>query len=380
MARSSHAYVRGNTRMFYEWLDELVPARFPEGPAIWICGDCHVGNLGPVANSAGRVDIQIRDFDQTVIGNPAHDLIRLGLSLATAVRSSDLPGVTTAKMIEEMVVGYSAAFQPRKSGDTVAVTPEAVQKALKNSLRRSWKHLAQERMNGNPAALPIGRTFWPLAVAERVAVTGLMQHPSLTHLVRQLRSRDDDASVDLLDVAYWRKGCSSLGLLRVAALLDVGPDPTAGESMCLIDIKEAVTAAAPRYRASAMPRNNAQRVVAGARHLSPHLGERMMAAQLLGRPVFVRELLPQDLKLDIERVQSKEVLDIARYLACVVGAAHARQMDGPQCTAWWKDLRKDRRRTLDAPSWLWTAVIELMSHHERGYLEHCRRYALGLSK
>jgi uncharacterized protein (DUF2252 family) len=26
--------------------------------------------------------IQIRDLDQTVIGNPAHDLIRLGLSLA----------------------------------------------------------------------------------------------------------------------------------------------------------------------------------------------------------------------------------------------------------------------------------------------------------
>ena len=59
---------------------------------------------------AGRVNIQIRDLDQTVIGNPVHDLIRLGLSLATAARSSDLPGVTTARMIEEMMIGY---FQPR---------------------------------------------------------------------------------------------------------------------------------------------------------------------------------------------------------------------------------------------------------------------------
>ncbi len=91
MARSAHAYVRGSTLKFYEWLDASADSKIPEGPAVWICGDCHVGNLGPVANRNGKVEIQIRDFDQTVIGNPAHDLIRLALSLAMAARSSDLP-------------------------------------------------------------------------------------------------------------------------------------------------------------------------------------------------------------------------------------------------------------------------------------------------
>jgi uncharacterized protein (DUF2252 family) len=91
MARSAHAYVRGNTSKFYEWLEGIEGHPLPEGPAIWICGDCHTGNLGPVADAQGRVEIQIRDLDQTVIGNPAHDLIRLGLSLATAARGSDLP-------------------------------------------------------------------------------------------------------------------------------------------------------------------------------------------------------------------------------------------------------------------------------------------------
>jgi len=51
------------------------------------------------------VKIEIRDLDQTVVGNPAHDLIRLGLSLATAIRGSDLPGVTTALMLEQMIDG-----------------------------------------------------------------------------------------------------------------------------------------------------------------------------------------------------------------------------------------------------------------------------------
>ena len=91
MAVSAHAYVRGNALKFYEWLGSLEEGALPEGPAIWICGDCHVGNLGPVANAEGKVEIEIRDLDQTVIGNPAHDLIRLALSLATAARGSDCP-------------------------------------------------------------------------------------------------------------------------------------------------------------------------------------------------------------------------------------------------------------------------------------------------
>ena len=111
MARSAHAYVRGNTQKFFEWLQVSDVEKVPRGPAVWICGDCHVGNLGPMANAEGHIDIQIRDLDQTVIGNPAHDLIRLGLSLATAARGSDLPGVTTAKMLENMMEGYEQAFR-----------------------------------------------------------------------------------------------------------------------------------------------------------------------------------------------------------------------------------------------------------------------------
>ena len=88
MAKSAHAYVRGSTTSFYQWLDQYGD-KLPAGPSVWICGDCHIGNLGPLADAKGRIDVQIRDLDQTVIGNPAHDIVRLGLSLASASRSSD---------------------------------------------------------------------------------------------------------------------------------------------------------------------------------------------------------------------------------------------------------------------------------------------------
>ncbi|AXC16078.1 hypothetical protein ACPOL_6870 (plasmid) [Acidisarcina polymorpha] len=68
MSESAHAYVRGNTLQFYQWLDLNSAQSVPEGPPVWICGDCHVGNVGPLADSEGKVEIQIRDLDQTVIG------------------------------------------------------------------------------------------------------------------------------------------------------------------------------------------------------------------------------------------------------------------------------------------------------------------------
>ena len=131
MARSAHAYVRGNTLKFYEWLESADRISLPSGPPIWICGDCHVGNLGPVANAKGRIAVQIRDLDQTVIGNPAHDLIRLGLSLATAARGSDLPGVTTAQMIEQMVEGYEQAIGTDDGTEDEVDRPRAVHVVMK---------------------------------------------------------------------------------------------------------------------------------------------------------------------------------------------------------------------------------------------------------
>ena len=107
----------GNTAHFYDWLRHLKRGNLPEGPPVWICGDCHVGNLGPLAHSDGRVEIQIRDLDQAVIGNPTHDLVRLGLSLASAARGSDLPGVTTARILEQIIEGYAAAMEPGQTGD-----------------------------------------------------------------------------------------------------------------------------------------------------------------------------------------------------------------------------------------------------------------------
>jgi uncharacterized protein (DUF2252 family) len=377
MASSPHAFVRGSTVKFYEWLEEGKAREVPEGPAVWICGDCHSGNLGPIADSEGRIEIQIRDLDQTVIGNPNHDLIRLALSLASAARGSALPGVATAQMLEHMMEGYENGLKvdPRRTRVEES-RPECIKVVMKRALGRTWKHLARERLEDTKPTIPLGKRFWPLTREEKRDLVALFELKAVRELITSLKGREANSSVEVLDAAYWMKGCSSLGRLRYAALLGLGRKHGKHDDYCLVDIKEAIPAAAPRSKDGKMPKDNAARVVEGARQLAPALGERMMAARFLDRSVFLRELLPQDLKLDIDQISHEEAVGAATFLAAVLGKAHGRQMNQPTRKRFLQDLKRRSSKRLDAPSWLWSSVVDLAGIHEVAYLEHCRQYAM----
>jgi uncharacterized protein (DUF2252 family) len=320
--------------------------------------------------------VQIRDVDQTVIGNPNHDLVRLALSLASAARGSDLPGITTAHMLEEMVIGYRGALLGRSSEQNDK--PKCIEVVMRKALSRTWKHLAQERLENVKPKIPLGDRFWPLSKAEQTSIAALFDREDVRALVTVIKARPNRAKIEVLDAAYWMKGCSSLGRLRFAVLLGVSHGKSKDDDFCLMDLKEAHPPAAPRSSHASMPRDNAARVVAGAKQLSPALGERMMATTLLGRPVVMRELMPQDLKLRIDTLSRGEAVHSARYLAEVVGRAHARQMDHATRREFSKSFARRSRGKLNAPHWLWSSVVELASAHEAAYLQHCREYALEL--
>ena len=369
MARSAHAFVRGNTADHYRWMAEL-GISLPEGPPVWICGDCHIGNLGPLADADGRIDIQIRDLDQTVIGNPAHDLVRLSLSLASAARGSDLPGMTTARMLHEVMRGYEAGVAELDDPARQPEEPNVVALVRREAIGRKWRHLARERLTDVKPSIPLGSKFWALSDDERWNIGLLLDTPHVKRFILSLSAKS--TQVELVDSAYWMKGCSSLGLLRYAALVHVSGDRRS--KLSLIDIKEAVPSVAPAS-GGVMPAQAGERVVAGARALAPNLGERMAAGELLGKPVFVRELLPADLKLEIEQFSRAEAIKAARYLSSVVGKAHGRQMAPDDRAAWITSLQKASATRAGQPSWLWTAVVALLIKHEEAYLEHCRAAA-----
>lgn len=370
MARSPEAYIRGTTRLFYEWLDRQ-SSSIPKGPAIWICGDCHLGNLGALADREGEVAVQIRDFDQTVIGNPAHDLVRLGLSLASAARDSDLPGVTTARMLDALIAGYDAASVGSETSTPQLRQPKDIRKLLKHSVQRRWRNLAMENFQSKHPVLPRDKRFWPLHRNERSAVMSLCGERELQEIVLG-PEKARAGKWKVLDAAYWIKGCSSLGHLRCAVLIRDGKHGP----ISLLDIKEAVRATAPSAPAPGMPRDDAERVVSGAKALSPNLGNRSMASVVIDKPVFIREITPQDMKIEINRLAGGPIQAIAHYLGGVLGHAHGRQMDNPAWRSWTTELGRARKEMPEAPSWLWSSVVDLLAIHDKAYLEHCRQFAL----
>jgi hypothetical protein len=55
-----------------------------------------------------------------------------------------------------------------------------------------------------------------------------------------------------------------------------------------------------------MPRNYAKRVVEGARKLSPFLGQSMLSGRFSGIPAVLWELLPQDLRVEMDQLTRDE--------------------------------------------------------------------------
>jgi uncharacterized protein (DUF2252 family) len=304
-------------------------------------------------------------------------LVRLALSLAMAARSSDLPGVVTARLVEELMAGYLGAFGAPDGRELEQSA--AVRFMVREALRRKWRHLQRERIWKN-SRFPLGERFLPLDAAERASLDGFLDRERIRQLVTAIECRDDRADIRVLDAAYWVKGCSSLGLWRCAALIQVIGHGQKRGGYSLLDVKEATQPLAPSIRPELIPVHAGERVVQGALALAPSLGKRMLPGTVAGHAVFVRELMPQDLKLELEMFDDAEARATARALAHIVGAAHARQMEADERERWRRELAAASTRWLDAPSWLWSSVVELVGIHERAYLEHCRRFALNAEK
>ena len=76
-------------------------------------------------------------------------------------------------------------------------------------------------------------------------MTLLFKRQDVANLVLTLNARQSGAEVEMVDAAYWMKGCSSLGKLRFAALVEMGGDGKTRDRVALVDLKEGVDAAAP---------------------------------------------------------------------------------------------------------------------------------------
>ena len=388
-AVSAHAFVRATPTMFYEELSGKHGKSLPDGPPIWISGDCHVENLGAVADARGVASVEMNDFDEAVINNPVLDIVRLGLSIEMASRAAGLSGLDLHATLGGVVAGYAQSLDARASDAPAEIgkAPLRLEQMFQTAIARSQKELLGRRAAGKTKQrfFPLGAKYWPLTKSERESIKKLVDEPVVRAVVTTLAGRHPDSTVEVVDSAFRIAGTSSLGCWRTAALVRVVEPPglSRGETatgnaptsehdvMRILDIKEALPLHAPKLSKHKIPDDEADRVIAGALLLAPYLGHRMVASEIDKKRVVVHELMPQDEKICLDKIKAKEALDVGRYLGAVVGRAHARQLDKTDAKAWrsavLEKTEKDR-----CPAWFWSAIVHLASTHEAAYLVHCR--------
>ena len=79
--------------------------------------------------------------------------------------------------------------------------------------------------------------------------------------------------------------------------------------------------------------------------------------------------------------RDEQVVDVPDGESATIGRllTEVRPVEGTSAADWRDVLLRNHSRALEAPSWLWSSVVELVASHERGYLDHCRRHALDVA-
>ncbi len=175
---------------------------------------------------------------------------------------------------------------------------------------------------------------------------------------------DSEAPKDqlaVIDVAFRIAGTGSLGALRVAVLTKGkgGPD-----GAWLFDMKEEGVPSAEVLLGSADGKG-AERVLAGARACLVQPPRMMGTTELDDLSMFVRRLAPQEDKLDLSRIEQKDLEGLAAYLGALLGRAHRRGATEMPSAAWSPDEQ-------DA---LIERAIPMAGAHEAGYLAMCKGVA-----
>jgi uncharacterized protein (DUF2252 family) len=125
-------------------------------------------------------------------------------------------------MTQTVTALYDTYDLADKDPDLRSRRPECVRVVMRQAVGRTWAHLAKERLEDTSPTIPLGKRFWPISEEEREEIERIFATEDVRLLVTALRSRENEARVEVLDAAYWMKGCSSLGRLRFAVLLGVG--------------------------------------------------------------------------------------------------------------------------------------------------------------
>ena len=356
MTASPLAFLRGAAPLFYDLL-EAYP-QLDKGPpgAGWIAGDLHLENFGAFRPDADFDDgestaFDLNDFDDCTIGPQRYDVLRLSTSLLLAARELGCDGPRALSLCEGMLTAYA---KHARANVAMPSPPPSIAALVKTASNRTGEALLQARTSvaKGERRFVRGERYLELDADVRRAVPKAFED-YVRSLGKSVRPKSSHCAV--VDAAFRVAGTGSLGALRVAVLVS-------GKGCnWVFDMKEEREPSSSRLVAPPLL-DGAKRVLAGLRACLSSPPRLAGTSLLLGAPMVVRRLAPQEDKLDLSMVAPAELPALARYLGALVGRAHKRGTTTASKRAWKQD---ELERIVDQ-------AVRLAGIHEGAYLALCR--------
>ncbi|MET0789974.1 MAG: DUF2252 family protein [Polyangiaceae bacterium] len=358
MTASPLGYLRGAAPLYYELLqDHPQLAAGPDGEG-WLVGDAHLENFGAFRCADGRgsesVVFDVNDFDEAVIGPFRWDVVRLLASVILGGREIGSSGKQSVQLCAAILEGYVPALS---DGQLPKDTPPPVRRLLEKVDQRTHKDFLDRRtvQKGSTRRFVRGDRYQELT-PELVE----QAHSAFARYVERLDPQHalarDHFKVE--DVAFRVAGTGSLGCLRIAVLTLGKGDP---DNRWIFDMKSEGAPSAQLLvgEIQGPPAERVWQATVACLERPPRL---VGVSELGAQSLFVRRLLPQEDKLDLTKLRSEELPDLARYLGARLGAAHRRG-----------------KRTLPQARWTPAEQAQLTDHaiviaglHEAAYLALCK--------
>lgn len=298
MRTDMFGFFRGTCHLFYEdW-----PANSPlnEAPAVWNCGDFHLGNLGSYKADNRLVYFNINDFDESALAPSTWDLARMLTCLMISTRLQRLTHNNALTLCNFFLETYTQtlvkAHVRTLEEEEVSGFVEDLRLQVKNRNRKAFLE-AHTTLSGEKRTLRLdGKHLTPVTGTERTEATAAVE--------RLAAMEPDPGFFKVLDVAHRIAGVGSLGVERYVLLVEGKGSP---DQNYLLDVKQELPSSLSPFLQLSQPQwvNQAERVVSiqqWAQVMPPAL---LAAVNLGGVGYVLRELQPVEDKVQLERLGAK---------------------------------------------------------------------------
>lgn len=312
-------FFRGTNHLFYE---DLSKATIPSSPACWLCGDLHIENFGSYKGDNRLVYFDINDFDDSILGPVAWEIVRVLTSILIAfdaLRITDKEALQCCKIFLKQYCNILALGSPRY---IEARTATGIVKRFLNAVeKRSDKKLLAKRTyrKGGRLHLSTGRN-------KQLKIDDTLKHELIKVFKHWMDSTNEPPNdYKVLDARFRLAGTGSLGVYRYVFLIQKNND--SGKHM-LIDMKEARPSSLAPYVNIKQPiwKSEAERVVTAQKIMQNVSPAELSTLMFEDRHYFMQEMQPTKDRINFKIIQDdfKVVCNVMQDMATITASAHLR--------------------------------------------------------